>query len=95
LLLGQPCRRSFCAWLRHFRAKQSTISLPLFAALYSTGNVVNDSKSSENIKQIKSDARKAIWMFAALNLSVILLVFIQSFDLVFAILFVQIALFIV
>ncbi|MBB1276508.1 hypothetical protein [Pseudoalteromonas sp. SR43-3] len=56
---------------------------------------MEDSKSSENINQIKSDARKAIWIFTVLNLSVIFLAFIQAFDLVFAILFIQIVLFLV
>jgi len=32
-LLGQPCRCSVCAWLRHYCTNQSSKSLPLLAAL--------------------------------------------------------------
>jgi hypothetical protein len=67
--------------------------LPLNGALYSTRSLVVNSDNDESFAQVKSDAIKAIWILVALNVSVVILYVIQSFDLAFAILFVQAALF--
>jgi hypothetical protein len=37
-LLGQPCRCTFCAWLRHYCSKITATSLPLLAALWHISN---------------------------------------------------------
>ncbi|WP_394133296.1 hypothetical protein [Shewanella maritima] len=42
-------------------------------------------------QQIKSDAHKAIWILVALNISVAILIFLQSHGLAYSIIFIQIA----
>ncbi|MCC4834974.1 hypothetical protein LMH66_20245 [Shewanella sp. 10N.7] len=44
-------------------------------------------------QQLESDAKKALWVFVALNISVLILFALQSHGLAFAILSIQIALF--
>ena len=44
-------------------------------------------------QQLKSDAKKALWVFVALNISVLILFALQSHGLAFAILAIQIVLF--
>ena len=55
---------------------------------------MNNSNIEEINRQLRSDAHKAIWVFVALNISVAILLFLQSHALAFAIIFVQIAVFI-
>jgi hypothetical protein len=48
----------------------------------------------EITQQLKSDAKKAIWVLVVLNVSVLILFILQSHGLAYAILFIQLAIFI-
>ena len=61
--------------------------------LYCTGNRVENSETEEINQQLNSDARKAIWIIVVLNISVLILFILQSHELAFTILFVQLAVF--
>lgn len=54
-----------------------------------------ENSNTETInQQLKSDAKKAIWILVALNISVVILIFLHSHGLAYSIIFIQIAVFI-
>jgi hypothetical protein len=63
-------------------------------SLYCTGNRVVNPNIEEITQQLKSDAKKAIWVLVVLNVSVLILFILQSHGLAYAILFIQLAIFI-